>query len=157
MLLESYVVVLNEMLWQIYKPNLFLPKYLQKDRLCDSALHSMCAHISRKTKSCVCNLFDKHIISVALPLYTTTVNFQSINMWLKRRLWAWIGGVYENVADQLTSQTRIVKCWKGTTCSDDPVTVELLASSASNNITETNVPLARHGFPWASSSSRCCV
>lgn len=129
----------------------------KRHRLCDSALHSMCAHISRKTKSCVCNLFDKHIISVALPLYTTTVNFQSINMWLKRRLWAWIGGVYENVADQLTSQTRIVKCWKGTTRSDDPVTVELLASSASNNITETNVPLARHGFPWASSSSRCCV
>lgn len=154
MLLESYVVVLNEMLWQIYKPNLFLPKYLQKDIDCAIVLFTVCG---RKTKSCVCNLFDKHIISVALPLYTTTVNFQSINMWLKRRLWAWIGGVYENVADQLTSQTRIVKCWKGTTRSDDPVTVELLASSASNNITETNVPLARHGFPWASSSSRCCV
>lgn len=129
-----------------------------KDIDCAIVLFTVCVRTSAgRQKAAFCNLFDKYIISVALPLYTTTVNFQSVNMWLKRRLWAWIGGVYENVADQLTSQTRIVKCWKGTTRSDDPVTVELLASSASNNITETNVPLARHGFPWASSSSRCCV
>lgn len=124
---------------------------------CAIVLFTVCVRTSAGRQKAAFVICLTNIISVALPLYTTTVNFQSINMWLKRRLWAWIGGVYENVADQLTSQTRIVKCWKGTTRSDDPVTVELLASSASNNITETNVPLARHGFPWASSSSRCCV